>query len=236
MQTLTKEAIRKLQSQTSRAIQIEDFDLIEELDVLADEVAGVSKDERRILSQPYELCGIKFFPITVAKSLWYQEKAVEWEIEGIYQESLLFWLLSLPNTEAELDKYTTRKDADRAVKRLSRRLHCTNDELTEVYCKCLGISGNESEQKADTDYGGMIAVLLREYGGTPEKWLYETPVPMIGALFAAYAQKVDAENNSARRVSASKGKAVAPQPTQRMAALTKFREKVNAIRELWETE
>jgi len=237
MQKTTKQAIQKLQTETNHVLTVEDFDVIDELDALSIEISSVSKTERRLLNSPYELCGLKFYPLTVAKSLWFAEKCDEWELKGIYQESLLFWLLTLENSEAALDTFALRKDADKAIKRLSRKLHCTQEELTEVYNKCLGITDKSkpSDGKA-TDYGGMIAVLLREYGGKPNEWLYETPVIMISTLFKAYADKVNAEQNAHRSASASNGKAIAPQWNQKMQTLQDFREKVNAIREIWSVE
>ena len=106
MQQMTKEAIKTLQKKTNHVLRVENCDLIEELDAIASGFAGVTKSERRLLSTPFELCGIKFYPLTVAKSLWYTEKCEEWEVEGSKQDGLLFWLLSLPNTEAELDTYS----------------------------------------------------------------------------------------------------------------------------------
>ena len=237
MRELTKQAIQKLQKETARKLAVRDFELFEELDLIADKVAGVSKTERRLLSSPYDLCGIKFYPMTVAKSLWFAEKVDEWDLEGVYQEAFLFWLLTLPLADAALDTYSLRKDADKATKRLSRKLHCTADEMTAIYHKCLGITDADSGGDAtDTDYGGMVAVLLREYGGTPSAWLYETPIDMISALFKAYSDKVNAESDSSRSASAHGGKAVAPQWSAKMQSLKDFREKVNAIRAQWEQE
>ena len=237
MQVMTKKAIQKLLKDTSRKLVVEDFELFSQLDKIADKVAGVSVVERRLLSQPYELCGLKFYPMTVAKSLWVTEKVDEWGLDGTYQETLLFWLLTLPNLETAFDAFDLQKDAHKAVKRLSRKLHCTNDEMTAVYNKCLGIreeptgAGGTGEE-IDTDYGGIIAVLLREYGGTPDKWLYESPVEMISALFKAYSDKVNAESSGG----GSNGGTVAPVFDAKMQALKDFREKVNAISAQWETE
>ena len=230
--------VEKLLAETGHVLAVADFDAIEELDAVADDVAGVSKSERRLLNQPHELCGLLFYPLTVAKSLWYAEKCEEWEVSGTAQESLLFWLLSLPNDSDALDAFSLRKDADKAIRRLSRKLHCTDEEMTAVYYKCLGITQSDATDGGakDTDYGGMIAVLLCEYGGKPNEWLYETPVQMISTLFSAYSDKVNAQNDAGRSASARGGKAVAPPPSKSLAALSKFREKVNEIRELWSVD
>jgi len=242
MQQMTKQAIKTLQEKTNHVLAVEDFDLIEELDAISSDMAKVSKSEQRLLNQPFELCGIKFYPLTVAKSLWYAERCEEWELQGLDQDSFLFWLLSLPNSSDEMDKYSECKKALRAVKKLSRKLHCTQEELTDVYNKCTGVkessgSGGESganSEAQDTDYGGVIAVLLREYGGKPDEWLYHTPIEMICTLFKAYSDKVDAENGAARSASAKGGKAVAPKMDKTVARLSRFRKKVSEIESIWE--
>ena len=234
MQVLTKNAISKIMSVTGHSVGVEDFDDIEELDLLADKVAGVSRTERRLLNSPFELCGIKFYPLTVAKSLWFTEKCEEWEIEGVLQEALLFWLLTLPLTAEALDSCSTRKQADKGAKKLSRQLHCSQAEISDIYRKCVGVKGDGANgDDAEADYGGTIACLVKEYGGTPDQWLYETPVEKMASLFDQYEKRITAEENAGRSKSASSGKAVAPNVNKSMRSLGEFNAKVRQIEEKW---
>ena len=235
MQLLTKKTIKRILKKTQHVVDVEDFDLIEELDGLAEKVAGVSLRERRLLNSPFDLCGIKFYPLTVAKSLWYAEKVDAWEIDGHEQEALLFWLLSLPLTAKSLEAHSGRETADKACKKLSRKLHCQPDELGEVYRKCIGTQSGDSDDLdgSPADYGGMIACLIKEYGGTDEKWLYETPVEMIGSMFYQMEKRVIAEEDASRDKSASGGKAVAPTPNKSLASLNDFNLKAQEIEEKW---
>jgi hypothetical protein len=272
MQTLTKNTIKKLLKKTRHVVDVEDFDLIEELEQLALKVSGVSIRERRLLNSPFELCGIKFYPLTVAKSLWFTEKVEEWEIEGAQQEALLFWLLTLPLTEEALD--ITKKQSDKGAKKLSRGLHCSPVEMGEVYQKCVGVrepdndkasrinsavelviesliarddnsimplidklvsiaKSNKISDDTEADYGGTIACLVKEYGGTPDQWLYETPVEKMASLFDQYEKRVTAEENASRSKSASGGKAVAPKVNQSMRSLGDFNAKAKEIEQKW---
>jgi hypothetical protein len=235
MQTLTKNTIKKLLKKTRHVVDVEDFDLIEELEQLALKVSGVSIRERRLLNSPFELCDIKFYPLTVAKSLWFTEKVEEWEIEGAQQEALLFWLLTLPLTEEALD--ITKKQSDKGAKKLSRGLHCSPVEMGEVYQKCVGVkSDGDSSGNVEADYGGTIACLVKEYGGTPDQWLYETPVEKMASLFDQYEKRVTAEENASRSKSASGGKAVAPKVNQSMRSLGDFNAKAKEIERKWSAE
>lgn len=265
LQQMTKKAVEKLLTETNRALHVEDFKDVQDLDRVACRVMNVTPEEKRLLNAPFVLCGIRFYPLTLAKSLWYAEKCEEWRLEGIFQDVFLFWLLTLPLTDAVFDLYADRKDADKAVKRLSRRLHCTQAEMTEVFQKCVeknsktepirffvkhpteeminALSETCKNQKCgegfiiefqakqdDANYGGLIAMLLREYGSTPDYWLYEVPVETIGALVDQYILKVNAESE-AHSKSAPSGKA--PAPTARLKALRDFRIKLNEIKEKW---
>ncbi len=225
---LTKKTMKEILNRTSHAITVDDFDLISELDELACEVAQVSKLHRRLLREPFELCGILFYPLTVAKSLWFNEKIIEWEVQPVHHEPFLFWLMSLPNEQGVFDQFCKRKQADRAIRRFSRRLTCSPDEIAETYQKCIGSSGGGSGR--DVDYGGMIAVLLREYGGTPDQWLCEEPIPRISDLLRAYSERVNRENAANSDV-ANGAKQVVSQQT--LEALHNLREKRNEIIKLW---
>lgn len=232
MNLITKKKIEEIQKQTGHILSVSDFDLIEELNALGDVVSGTTKTEARLLSEPFSLCGLLFYPITVAKSLWYDEMCNEWEIEGSQQEALLFWLLSVPNITGALDKYSGRKEADKAIKKLSRRLHCSTEELTEVYHKCVGIKS--SGEKSNEGFGGLIECLLREYGGNPDKWLYETPLPVIETLMTQHTARINREAAAANKQPGSK--AVAPVADERLRALKNFREKSNELKEHWEND
>ena len=232
MQLMTKKAIKKLLSDIKHVLDVKDFDDIGELDKLADKIVSGSTEERRLLNQPFELCGIKFYPLTIAKSLWYAEKCEDWSLEGIFQDVFLFWLLTLPLTDEALETYSLRKDADKAVKRLSKKLHCTAGEMTDIFQRCVGSKASDSGDEP-INYGSLIAVLLREYGGTADGWLYECPIEKIGSLIDQYVARINAENDASAAASASSGKAVAPSPTAKLEALKNFRLKVNAIKEKW---
>lgn len=232
MHKLTKSKIDTMLSETGHVLATDDLDLIEELDVLASRVCGIAKSEARLLFEPFELCGILFYPLSVAKSLWFSERCEEWEIDGAQQEALLFWLLTIPNETGALDEYCARKVANRAIKKLSRRLHCSSDAMTDVYKKCVGIEMNESSE-GGSEYGGLIECLLREYGGRADEWLYETPLPMIETLMNNYSSRVNAETDANRQKSAKSGVAVAPMASERLRALRNFRIKSNEIKDKW---
>ena len=239
MQELTKKAVTKLLNETRHALVVEDFEAIEELDAIAKEFAGISAGERRLLNSPYDLHGILFYPITIAKSLWLEERCSEWELDDNQAMQILVWTLTLPLSSDPLEEYGDKKKALKAAKKLFLRLHFYADELAAIIERCTQKNeqtekrGEEGGKSVSDGYGGIIACLVKEYGSTPEKWMYETSVELIAELMDRFSQRVNAEEAASRGHSASKGKAVAPTPTPRLRALGRFRKRLNELKEEW---
>ena len=239
MQELTKNAISNLQRTTGHVLTVADFDDIEALDELAQKMNGVSSVERRLLNSPFELCGIKFYPLTVAKSLWFTEKVEEWGVSDDHKDAFMFWVLSFPLTEEPFNEFTTFAKADSAMKRFARKMHMTHGEINDICNKCIGAvdSGDAKGPKASaSSFGGMIACLIREYGQSPDYWLYETSVEMISEMYEQILMKAIAEEDASRRASSSNGKAKAPSATPKLRAFKAFRDKVQELREKWGAE
>lgn len=246
LKKLTMMAIKDLQAKTSHTLTIDDLDIIMELDAIASSLSGTTQDERRILQQPYSLCGVSFYPLTIAKSQWFGEIVEEWGVRESQHEALLFWVMSLPNRSEALDEYADPNKAKKAIKALNKKLHCTPEQMAEVYRKCIGASANRQnenasadpqEQESDTDlYGGLIAALIKEYGGTYERWLYETPVDVVGMMFSHACARAEERDEQRRKDSSQKGKACAPRNSERIAMHARFRRKLAEIREKWSAD
>ncbi len=235
MQILTKKTVEKLLKSTSHALSVEDFDDIERLDRMAEKVAKITPEERRLLNQPFNLCGVDFYPITVAKSLWYEEKIKEWSVEGVFQDVFLFWLLTIPLDDESLSKFTKRSQVEKEVSRFSKKLHCTPAEMTDIFKLCIGKSTDKDGEPSDcsTNWGAVIACIVREYGGSPALWMYETPIEQLAVMMDQYVSRINAETESARKTSAKKGKAVAPVRSPKLVALSEFQKQAKRIEKKW---
>jgi len=220
-------------------VHVNDFDDIEALDKLANSVTGVSKIERRLLNSPFELGGILFYPLTVAKSLWFTEKVKEWDIDDSLTDALMFWVLTVPIKTDALDQYETYKSVDRAMRKMAKKMHFTHAEINEVCSRCIGdVSGDtETESSSDSaNFGGMVACLIREFGQSPDYWLYETPIEKIHVLYAQIIARVSQEENASKVKSVKGGKAKAQNVTHKVRSLGDFQAMARKIEEKWSLE
>ena len=158
MQKMTEKSIQRLLKKTGHQLAVADWADIESLDRLAKKMSGVSETERRLLNSPFELGGLMFYPLTVAKSLWAKEKMEIWDISGTNSDAFMFWVLTIPHGEEALAKYDKRSVADRSMTRLARKMHFSSDDINDVCNKCIGIYDGDSN---DTESEEEQAEYLR---------------------------------------------------------------------------
>ena len=237
MQLLTKKEIEKLLKKTSHELTVDDLDEIQAIDKLADKVAGVSSRERRLLSSPFELSGRKFYPMTIAKSLWLEEKVMEWGVSESEQQGMSFWLFTIPLDSESLEQYSSYKEAAKAARKLNKSLHCTEEELAEVCRKCLGVYESEPKTSGDEDgptesrYGGLVTCMMKEYGGTPAQWLYDTPLTVIAQMFDEFEARIISEEKQTKRTPTKV--ATVPRITESMRASHKFNLAIRELSRKW---
>jgi hypothetical protein len=105
--------------------------------------------------------------------------------------------------------------------------------MSDIYRKCVGVGDGKKGDGSPADYGGTIACLIKEYGGTPDQWLYETPVEKLAALFDQYEKRIIAEDNASRTKTPAGSKAVAPKVTAGIRAIGEFQTKAREIEAKW---
>ena len=235
MQKMTEKSIQRILKKTGHQLAVADWADIESLDRLAKKMSGVSETERRLLNSPFELGGLMFYPLTVAKSLWIKEKLELWNVPGELEDAYTFWLLTIPLGEDSLDKFEEKKKANRDMRRKSRKMNFTYEEITSICNRCLGTTKNEEtgETERETQFGGMIACLVREYGQSPDYWLYECPVDKVVEMYEQVVKKAIMESEAQRANAGKNGTAQAPRVTPKLIAFRDYRNKEREIELKW---
>jgi len=87
--------------------------------------------------------------------------------------------------------------------------------------------GNETP-----NYGPLVAMLCREFGGDPEKWRWDVPIHIVESCRKDFEARVDAQEREIAK--ANKGAAVLPQKTTRNLLIKEARLMRNEIKARWE--
>ena len=87
--------------------------------------------------------------------------------------------------------------------------------------------GNETP-----NYGPLVAMLCREFGGDPEKWRWDMPMHIVESCRKDFEARVDAQEREIAK--ANKGAAVLPQKTTRNLLIKEARLMRNEIKARWE--
>lgn len=217
MHQMTTEAIQKLQKETGHVLIAEDFDLISELDDCAQRVSGIFKDDERFLRFPVQAGNILLYPITIAKS----ELLVDCDLS----EREFVYLLTLPN---EAPCLPPAKELRKEANRLYKTMTCTPKELGDAIERVASLSGScdSGSGSGGSDWPLVIDLLCSEFGSSPEYWIYHESITLIQSLINRIIERRQQQNEATE-----KGKA--PVQSAKIKSLHDFRQKFNALREIW---
>jgi len=229
-----KQEIQRLQSQTNHSLDLDDFDDIVKMDALCNAITSKDAPHNDIVDMPVVLGRYELKQPTIGVLEWYNDYYLPlFENNALMADAGLAYALSLSDTPEELWLLKNKRDARKHVKRFLRRLNCTHDELQDVLRSLLSADENaESDEESEGNAGALIAMLCREYGHSPQYWLWEAPVGIVNAFVADYAGRIEAETEQIRN--ASKGANKPPPAESRKQKFLALREHTNMMRDKWQ--
>jgi hypothetical protein len=224
MQLMTLQDVRSLLAETDHALVVEDFELIADLDKLAEiVVSGPRDNSESIYAFPVLAGGDAFFAPSIGKQIFWEE-----HIAGAIGEDWLtcayLWLLSRPDIPTERGP-----EIFKAVKTWGRRCKLTAadvDKVTAAY------ANDEKGSGSRAAYGEIISLLVREYGQDVNHWL-NAPEHEISMLLGDWTRRQEAKAAEYRRSKVGSKNPLPPLPSPKMTALKNYRELKNRIRDSW---
>ena len=208
----------KQQLETAQKVNGITFDVLTDwadlldLSRLADVVTNAeSKGDVAILRPCVEIGGILFHRITIGAAHWFQRVA---EMYGrdhgeAYSMAFAYAFASARDPIAALWPYADdKRKLEKRLREWQRGLGCTPDELFEDLGEFAKeeqeepLPGDEAQPEADekkgTGHGWLVDLLCKEYGGTAEQWIWQTPRSQISTMLAEINIRKRAESGSTR--------------------------------------
>lgn len=184
---------------------VRDWDKLQDLAALADAVMGKGDANGCTLRPSMECGGVLFHRMTIGAGEWLQ-RVMPW-FSGDDRSAILCWAYAMAgarNPVADLwpfadDKRrlttqlnTFAKHIGASAPELAKAL---NDFTAEEFTKPLpgDESAQTSEDSAKSGFGALVDLLLSEYGGTPEQWIWQTPRADVVELCKRIADRKRAE-------------------------------------------
>lgn len=107
----------------------------------------------------------------------------------------------------------------------------TNHEATYNAIKHEGARLASLCKREKANYGPLIAMLCREYGGTPSGWKWNTPIEMVESCTKDFEMRMDAQE---AELSKASGKKAPPKRTTRNLLIKEARLIGNEMQARWE--
>jgi len=247
LNTLALEKLRGLLAETGHALSLDDLPSIMTMDQLARKVTEPLKDEDgNVVAMPV-LCGnVTLSAPSIGRLIWWNARGAPWLASDEFARDLgLGYLCSNDASNAELWAMGGPREFRRRVMRWAKRL--TADAETFAGAVLAVLPKDEADADDDGDgsdnIGGMIGLLVREYGNTPEYWTWDAPWPVVRAMLADWRAHCEANNKAqargAGKAAAKRGgsvKPTAPIATPSAQALKRLRLYTNALRNRWKDQ
>lgn len=181
---------------------------------------------------------------TVGVFIWAEERLKAWFSNRPVRFRLAeAYALAHAKTPGRCWKFRDADDCWRAVKMWARRLNVTFDEISEAVEEACGIGREEmaeQAQKLQTDdksakdkaseFGPVVSLLCREYGESPDYWIWHASMEMVTSFLDEYNARIRAEE---RANAAGQGRVIAPDTSTAYAkACNDLRVAVNSYRDM----
>ena len=236
-------AVAGLIEETGHALTVQDFDDVWAINEIARKIAKPDIDDTLdILAMPLTVRGLTLYPLSLGAAKWLDDVAAVW-----FSDNPLLWNLCVAYTASrtclpeDLWAIATRREARKAICRWWRHLDCSYQELAVALDKLLGLEErseqDETREREAADYGPVVALLCREYGQSPQYWMWDAAIDEVATMLQQHESRVVAEEEAVmqeRARAAGKNTRVSI-TTQRFRDQNKaFRLAVNELRDKWQ--
>jgi hypothetical protein len=231
MNLMAKQEIEKLLSQTDHTLTVDDFTLLKDLNDAGERVSNPTGEEDSFPVLPVIAGGHIFSAPTISITQWYNDRALPWWGESNYSHLALGYSLQVKITGKWLWEQE-RSFLEKELLSFAKGLDCTPEEYESAILSVINTdedSGGD-EGSGSANYGPLISMLCKEYGGEPDYWIHQADLNTLQSLMSSYMTGLEMEYASAK--GGGKG-GLPPFKTPKMAAIEKFREQSNLVERAW---
>jgi hypothetical protein len=238
---MTKIELRKLQERTGHFLQLDDLPAIFKLNTLAHDCDERDGGMERLLDLRVRVSDkVSLGRITFGACEWLREML---DIDDtpdnrVYSNMVLVWLLAQDDQQKAIQGVADEHDLRKQVRAFFRSLDCSSHALEGALKQVWTPPSEDDDGSTKEDQSSLLAFLEREYGHTVEYWLWHISIDHIKLLVDDYIRRNEKEAESVRKQMSKSGKHGSAQffPERKLKALRKFREQLQAIEKIWQSE
>jgi hypothetical protein len=247
---MAKQDLTRLMEETGhKSLELDDVTRIGQLVKLAELVSDPDASNHKWLVALPRKCGNRYLePMTIGKALWFEAFPLKWfpADDGAMLNLVLGYVLSRDVSTDDLCAIENAQDCVKAVVAWWRKCEYTGDQFNDIIkdllptkleadIVCSHCNQAIPQKNVTADYGPVIRMLTREYGGTPHYWMHEENMLVIENLINAFVAQQSAEFDETCK---QMKKLKAPLPTRAalVDAVRNYRNCLNDLRETWLTK
>lgn len=232
----TQIEVQKILDETGHALTLDDVADIVAINAIANRITSTTGAFSELYKWP-TLCGnLLLRPLSLGKIAWYKTRACQWfEDDNETLSTVLAFLMSVDNDESFVASLGDPQAAKSAIEEWEIGVSATPAQLSSAVKSMMpdNIEGGAADGCDDTiDDGPLIALLCREYGESPQHWLFVENIFTIRSLVDSYVARINNEMRAMGKHS-KRATAMAPIRTPSMSASLEFRKKLEELKMKW---
>lgn len=235
---LAKTKCAELLQKTKHRLTIEDYEHICTLNGLVEKVVGVDEATRRIVNLQVRCGNLMMGKPSVGKLFWFNEYALDWFKGDTALCDLIFaYLLATPNDDSIVRDLCDAEATRTKIFAWAKGITATQDDFETAIARVYPV---ESSGDGDGDCGPLFALLSREYGQSPDYWMWIADKSTVETMIDDYVRRVESEAAALRKAKSPGGsfyggsaKPIAPSITPKMRHIHNLRKYLSALEKRW---
>lgn len=194
-------------------------------------VAQGAEDSDGLDGATFYVGGVPVFPLTICRISLLVSLAKKCDEDVEQFVKLQAWILTTENIEERHVELREYKVAKRESKKAWRKLPWTPAQLEYAVTARFGeVEDGEDEQGGSYNPNSLIAMLVHDYGSTPDYWRFKATTSIINSIIDDWQLRQQAQ---AEAYNKSSGKNVAPLPSPKFRYARKRREAIAQLKKDW---
>lgn len=234
MHRMARETAETLLRECGHVLTVDDLPDLARLDRLAHQATDPASVKHDVFDWPVRVGGVELYRLTLGAIGWLEDVvAPAMGGQDSVTDLAVAYAMAHGHAPAVLALYITEAAIAAELRRFRRGLTCTPEQLSAAVASLLPYN-DATVGGDDSKYGEIIGLLCREYGQTPEHWLWGVSFEVCQALLSSLVAAKQAEAEAYARANRGKGTRPPPMPHSRLVGLKAFKDAANELRAKWQ--
>lgn len=236
---IAQQMLETVLEETGHSLCLDDFgELFNAHELAKLQTESHVRDGGGLLSLPVVAGDVTLYPITIGVGQWYDDYPSDWYGEDddfMRQCALAFALTFGADRHEELLSISAQTTFESKMHKWRRRLKISANDLMDAVQLCIPDPECQAT-RASGEFGEVVGLLVREYGNSPEYWMWDADIGLCSAMIDDFVERQFQAADAQMQMTRNTGKKVIHSTSasqRKIAAIKQMRDLRNRLLKDW---